>query len=56
MNDKLNEQNDKIKNNFTEKLNEIRDEIKKQNFNFSKQVNEIDTRCNSCLLYTSRCV
>ena len=55
----------KIKNNFTEKLNEIRNEIKQVNQNVEKTNEIFETKCNNlvqsiegmgCLLYTSRCV
>ena len=58
-------------NNLNAKFDEVKDEIKWQNFNFSKQIDEMNARfdktkekivalvnekCDSCLLYTSRCV
>ena len=35
------------KSNLNAKFDEVRDEIKQQNFNFNKQMNEINTRCDS---------
>ena len=43
----INEQNNEIKSNFSEKLNEIRDKIKQQNFDFNKHIKEINTCLNT---------
>ena len=42
VNEKLKEQNNKIMSNFSEKLNKIRDEIKQQNFDINKSLEEVD--------------